>query len=116
MSEPGWPATAEADLADGKAGPGAVSSRPEEPLSGPPMRILAGDLAPTDAFVAVQYNNRWFWIADTDIQSKTTFAVVMLLFSISETGIKGGCARRHHSRPVSVVVRENAHEDQAHHA
>jgi hypothetical protein len=80
----------EADVADGKAGPGAVSSRPEEALGGPPMRILVGDVAPKDASVAVQYNNRWFWIADTDIQSKTTFGVVMLLFSISETGIKGG--------------------------
>jgi hypothetical protein len=80
----------EADIADGRAGPGAVGSRPEEPLGGPPLRILVGDLAPKDASVAVQYNNRWFWIADTDIQSKTTFGVVMLLFSISETGIKGG--------------------------
>jgi hypothetical protein len=80
----------EADVADGKAGPGAVSSRPEEALGGPPIRIFVGDLAPKDASVAVQYNNRWFWIADTDIQSKTTFGIVMLLFSISETGIKGG--------------------------
>jgi hypothetical protein len=79
----------EADIADGRAGPGAVSSRPEESLGGPPMRILVGDVAPKDASVAVQYNNRWFWIADTDIRSKTTFGVVMLLFSISETGIKG---------------------------
>ena len=80
----------EADVAEGKAGPGAVSSRPAEALGGPPMRILVGDLAPKDPSVAVQYNNRWFWIADTDIQSKTTFGIVMLLFSISETGIKGG--------------------------
>jgi hypothetical protein len=54
------------------------------------MRILAGDAAPKDASVAVKYNDRWFWIPDTDIQSKSTFAVVMLLFSISETGVKGG--------------------------
>jgi hypothetical protein len=79
----------EADIAEGKAGPGAVSSGPEEPLSGPPMRILVGDAAPKDASVATQYNGRWFWIADTDIQSKSTFGIVMLLFSISETGIKG---------------------------
>ena len=56
------------------------------------MRILVGDAAPKDASVAVQYPNRWFWIADTDIQSKSTFAVVMLLFSISETGIKGSAS------------------------
>jgi hypothetical protein len=37
----------------------------------------------------VQYNNRWYWIADPDIQSKTTFGVVMLIFSISETGVNG---------------------------
>ena len=80
----------ETDVATGKATPGAVSSRPEEPLGGPPMRILEGDAAPKEASVAVQYNNRWFWIAETDIQSKSTFAVVMLLFSISETGVKGG--------------------------
>jgi hypothetical protein len=79
----------EADITDGRAGPGAVSSRPDEALGGPPMRILVGDVAPKDASVAVQYSKRWFWIADTDIQSKTTFGVVMLLFSISETGIKG---------------------------
>ena len=30
-----------------------------------------------------------FWIADTDIQSKYTFAVIMLLFSIADTGVKG---------------------------
>jgi hypothetical protein len=78
----------EADIAEGKAGRGAVSSRAEEPLSGPPMRILAGDAAPQDASVAVQYKNRWFWIADTDIQSKTTFAIVMMLFSIADTGVK----------------------------
>lgn len=80
----------ETDVVDGKASAGAVSSRPEEPLSGPPIRIRVGDAAPKDAFVAAQYDGRWFWIADTDIQSKSTFAIVMLLFSISETGVKGG--------------------------
>jgi len=53
------------------------------------MKILVGDAAPKDAFVAAQYDGRWFWIADTDIQSKSTFGIVMLLFSISETGIRG---------------------------
>ncbi len=77
------------DVAEGRAAPGAVSSGPEVPWSGPPMRIEAGDTTPKDAYVAVEYNDRWYWIANTDIQSKTTFGVLMLLFSISETGIKG---------------------------
>ena len=79
----------EADVAEGKAAPGAVSSRPEESLGGPPMRVLVRRCRPKDAFVAVQYDGRWFWIADTDIQSKSTFGIVMLLFSISETGSRG---------------------------
>ena len=79
----------QSDVAEGKAMPGAVRSRPEEPWSGPPMRIQVGDAPPKDAYVATEYDHRWYWIADSDIQSKTTFAVVMLLFSISETGIKG---------------------------
>jgi len=47
-----------------------------------------GESAPPDAYVAVEYHGRWFWIPDTDIQSKYSFAFVMLLFSISGTGLK----------------------------
>ncbi len=53
------------------------------------MRVLVADTAPQDAYVAVPYDNKWYWIANTDIESKSTFGVVMLLFSISETGTKG---------------------------
>jgi hypothetical protein len=77
------------DVADGRAAPGLVASPAEGPQSGPAMRILAGDAAPKDAYVAVQYDGKWFWIADNDIQSKATFAVVILLFSIADTGVKG---------------------------
>ena len=51
--------------------------------------ILSGETAPSDAYVAVPYRGRWFWVVDTDIRSKTAFAFVMLLFSISDTGVKG---------------------------
>jgi hypothetical protein len=37
--------------------------------------------APKDAHVGVQYGKRCHWIADTDIKSKSTFGVVMLLFN-----------------------------------
>ncbi|MGH7122075.1 MAG: hypothetical protein ACREFP_24290 [Acetobacteraceae bacterium] len=53
------------------------------------MRILSGDLAPEDAFVAVRYGGRWFWIANSDIRSKSVFGVLILLFSIAETGVQG---------------------------
>jgi len=51
--------------------------------------VLATDAPPRDAHVAVQYDGRWFWIADTDIQSKYTFGIIMLLFSIADTGTRG---------------------------
>jgi hypothetical protein len=37
----------------------------------------------------VQYHERWFWIADVDFESKYTFGIIMLLFSITDTGVKG---------------------------
>ena len=43
-----------------------------------------------DASVAVEYHGHSFWIPDTDIQSKAGFGFVMLLFSISGTGVKSG--------------------------
>ena len=79
----------EKDVAEGKATPGAASTQKQAPLGGPPMRVLVGEAAPKDAYVAVPYNDRWYWIANTDIDSKTTFGVVMLLFSIADTGAKG---------------------------
>jgi hypothetical protein len=30
-----------------------------------------------------------YWIADTDIQSKYPFGIIMLLFSIADTGVRG---------------------------
>jgi hypothetical protein len=78
----------EADVAQGKATPGVVEASGAA-LKGPPLRVLVTDAPPRDAHVAVQYDGRWFWIADTDIQSKYTFGIIMLLFSIADTGIRG---------------------------
>ncbi len=78
----------ESDVSQGKAGPGLVDAQAAA-LSGPPLRVLVTDTPPQGAQVAVQYDRRWFWIADNDIQSKNTFAIIMLLFSIADTGVKG---------------------------
>jgi hypothetical protein len=79
----------ESDVVQGKAAPGLVDAQAVGALSGPPLRVLVTDTPPQDAHVAVQYDRRWFWIADTDIQSKYTFGIIMLLFSIADTGVKG---------------------------
>jgi len=78
----------ETDVAGGRASPGLVDARPEENFNGPPLRVFSGPEPPKEAFVAVQYHHRWYWIADTDIQSKTTFGALLLLFSIADTGVK----------------------------
>ena len=79
----------ESDVVQGKATPGLVDTPGAGALNGPPLRVLVSDTEPQDAHVAVQYDGRWFWIADTDIQSKYTFGIIMLLFSIADTGVKG---------------------------
>jgi hypothetical protein len=77
------------DVEQGKAAPGLVGSEAPGALIGPPLRVLVTETAPKDAYVAVQYDQRWFWIANSDIQSKYTFGIIMLLFSIADTGVKG---------------------------
>lgn len=89
----------EADIAGGKATPGA-SSMSSPPGEQPPLlNIMSGATPPPDAYVAIQYNGRWFWIANTDIRSKSIFTSVMLLFSISDVGVR--------SAPPVVTVPAN---------
>jgi hypothetical protein len=79
----------EADVAQGKAAPGLVDAQGAGALNGPPLRVLVTDKPPQDAYVATQYDKRWFWIANSDFQSKYTFGIIMLMFSIADTGVKG---------------------------
>jgi hypothetical protein len=77
------------DVAEGRATPGSVTDQAGESRASIALQIVSGNAPPPEAYVAVSYKNRWFWIADTDIRSKYTFGFMMLLFSISETGARG---------------------------
>jgi hypothetical protein len=79
----------ESDVVQGKATPGLVDTPGAGALNGPPLRVLVTDAPPQDVYVATQYDGRWFWIADNDVQSKYTFGIIMLLFSIADTGTRG---------------------------
>jgi hypothetical protein len=47
-----------------------------------PAQIQSGSTAPA----AVPYKDYWYWIEDTDITSKRTVTLLMILFSLPETG------------------------------
>jgi hypothetical protein len=69
--------------------PGLIEGQANPNKTSPTLNIFSGSKLSEDSSIAVQYDGRWFWIADTDIRSKSVFAVVMLLFSISDIGVKG---------------------------
>ena len=89
----------EADITGGKATPGAASGQAWVGERPPILNIQSGSAAPADAYVAVPYKKRWFWIADNDVRSKSIFVAIMLLFSISDVGV--------HSAPPVVTVPAN---------
>ena len=89
----------EPDIVGGKATPGA-GSIPSPTAERPPLlNIMSGESPPSEVYVAIQYKGRWFWIADADIRSKSIFTSVMLLFSISDVGVR--------SAPPVVTVPAN---------
>lgn len=79
----------EVDIAGGKATVGAGSSSPSLGSEHPALlNILSGPSPPFDAYAAIEYKGRWFWVPDNDIRSKSIFTGVMLLFSISDVGVR----------------------------
>lgn len=52
------------------------------------IRIHSGNSMSPDAFVSVKYRNSWFWIDDGDLESKQVFSLIMMLFTMVDTGPK----------------------------
>jgi hypothetical protein len=48
--------------------------------------VKSGMDKPENAFSAIKYDDHWFWIDKRDFRSKRTFAFLMILFSLTETG------------------------------
>jgi hypothetical protein len=70
----------EQDSRDGRALPSTGGSTSN------PIRIASGADKPTDAFAAVHYRDRWFWIDDRDWRTKRALTAVMFLFTMAGTG------------------------------
>ena len=88
----------ESDIAGGRATPGAAGP---PPVAGQPalLNIRSSASPPPKSYVAIPYKGRWFWIGEDDIRSKSLFTSVMLLFSISDVGVR--------SAPPVVTVPAN---------
>ncbi len=75
------------DIAAGRTLPSARVDSAENPRDRPLVRVLSGPAAPVDAFAAVHYRNTWYWIDDADFASKRIFTMLMMFFSLAETGV-----------------------------
>lgn len=73
------------DIAEGRATVGftADSNPTSKQLA---VRIHHAQSKPADAHVAVDYHGHWFWIDDRDLPTKRAFAMIMLLFTLADTG------------------------------
>jgi hypothetical protein len=46
--------------------------------------IRSGKDKPAGAFAAVRYRGYWFWVDDTDLQTKRALTVVVFFFTLAE--------------------------------
>ena len=54
----------------------------------PLIKIRSGESKPSKAYVSVYYEDNWFWVDNRDFESKRTFSFLMMLFALTETGVK----------------------------
>jgi len=71
---------------------GRVIPTRAEPEATRRIRVHTGDEPPADAHTAVRYRDRWFWIDDRDLRSKTSLQFLMTLFAFTERGTTGSSA------------------------
>jgi hypothetical protein len=74
------------DLAEGRVGATFHESAEVNAKFPPLLRVKNGIEKPQDAYVSVFYRDRYFWIDDRGIHSKSLFSFLMVLFSLTERG------------------------------
>ena len=74
----------ETHLKEGRALPGFDSPAAESVND--KVRIHSGKNKPSNAFAAVHYRDHWFWVDDSDWQTKRALTAVMFFFTLAESG------------------------------
>ncbi|MEE2813395.1 MAG: hypothetical protein VX945_02750, partial [Verrucomicrobiota bacterium] len=57
-------------------------------VTGGLFRVRSAEVKPVNPFVAVPYRGNWFYIADNDLESKSTFMLLTQLFNLQAGQIK----------------------------
>ena len=71
-----------------RAYPHAVTP-PDDQEALPPLIRIASDVSrPKDAFVMVHYGDRWYWIENRDLSSKSLFSFLLVMLTLAEPGDK----------------------------
>ena len=52
------------------------------------FRVASSDKVPNDAFVRVEYRGAWFYIEDSDLNTKSTFNLLDQLFQLQSGSIR----------------------------
>ena len=73
-------------VADGRTVPSLSKPDSAGKKIGQLIDIKSSSDKPENAYTAVNYKDHWFWVDDRDFKSKRTFAFLMILFSMTETG------------------------------
>jgi len=81
-----WIDVPQEHVASGRTVPTPSAEELQEYGFEPLIRVLSSETSPDDAFVAVRYEGRWFWIEHDDFSSKRTLTFMQLLFSLAEWG------------------------------
>ncbi len=79
----------ERDVVSGRAGD-SIYDTPEGSRTPRRIQIHSGERVPDGTRIAVPYRDIWFWIEDTDLDSKVSLAFLLTLFSLSEGSSGGG--------------------------
>jgi len=74
----------DARLKNRSAVPAFEHASPEDQRSN--VRIHSGRDKPAAAFAAVRYRTHWFWIENSDCQTKRALTAVMFFFTLAESG------------------------------